>query len=248
MSKIKVSALLETISGKVGTMNFSSWKGKPYVKTLAPKIGNPRTAAQMNMRAKLGSLLALWRGLSDDQRALWEEYAQGLAVTQDQSSVVTGSSSLMKDIGSIEGGCNAFIGTNMAMYSIAAGYVAVPPTGELLPLLGITAIAYTSHTLAFTLTPASSHLTDMKAQVWLQRMVRGGHPYVYTASIPVWVTPSVVPVDVEITEIRAGWGTNIQDVLFSVTDPTPVRWQVRLIDTTGRIGTPSAVYKGTVNT
>ena len=45
--------VLGPFSGKVGTVVGSSWRGIAYIRSLATKVGNPRTAGQVAARSKL---------------------------------------------------------------------------------------------------------------------------------------------------------------------------------------------------
>lgn len=45
--------ILGPFSGKVGTVVGSSWRGTPYIRSLATKVANPRTADQVKVRSRL---------------------------------------------------------------------------------------------------------------------------------------------------------------------------------------------------
>lgn len=47
--------ILGPFSGKVGTVVGSSWRGIAYIRSLATKVANPRTAAQLEVRNKLSA-------------------------------------------------------------------------------------------------------------------------------------------------------------------------------------------------
>lgn len=49
--------LFAGISGTVGNLVFSNWKGKRYVHSKPVKISNPRTAAQINQRARFTTVI-----------------------------------------------------------------------------------------------------------------------------------------------------------------------------------------------
>lgn len=63
MGKLK-SGLHGGISGNVGNLIYSSWKGKPYVKIRPDKVKNPRTKGQMASRSAFASVQALMGGAS----------------------------------------------------------------------------------------------------------------------------------------------------------------------------------------
>ncbi len=48
--------ILGPFSGKVGTVVGSSWRGIAYIRSLAAKVGNPRTQKQVSNRARFSTL------------------------------------------------------------------------------------------------------------------------------------------------------------------------------------------------
>lgn len=48
--------VLGPFSGKVGTVVGSSWRGVPYIRSLATKVANPRTQGQVAERSRLAAI------------------------------------------------------------------------------------------------------------------------------------------------------------------------------------------------
>ncbi len=61
--------ILGPFSGKVGTVVGSSWRGIAYIRSLAAKVANPRTAAQVAARAKLSEVASKLRPFANIIRA-----------------------------------------------------------------------------------------------------------------------------------------------------------------------------------
>ena len=52
------------ISGKVGKFVYSSWKGKPYVRSLPEHVSNPKTQGQLEQRAKFKTMIRFLQPLT----------------------------------------------------------------------------------------------------------------------------------------------------------------------------------------
>ncbi|HEY3372254.1 MAG TPA: DUF6266 family protein [Prolixibacteraceae bacterium] len=61
---IITKSILGGISGKVGKFVYSSWKGKPYVRSAAEHITNPMTQGQLEQRARFTLILRFLRPLT----------------------------------------------------------------------------------------------------------------------------------------------------------------------------------------
>lgn len=63
-------------SGKVaGAIVFSKWKGRPVVRQLVTP-SNPQSAAQWGQRSMMSFLASAWAGLSDAEKAAWQDLAE----------------------------------------------------------------------------------------------------------------------------------------------------------------------------
>lgn len=72
MALIKSTAIVDSISGKIQGSVFAHNKGGAYIRGRG-LVTNPQTAPQMNQRASFGGISQLWRGLTDAQRASWNQ-------------------------------------------------------------------------------------------------------------------------------------------------------------------------------
>lgn len=79
MVRVQAPALSLQASGSLGgAMVFSSWKGRPYVRSLVTPA-NPKSGGQVGMRSMLKWLSQEWSGLSAGDKATWlTRAAQGI--------------------------------------------------------------------------------------------------------------------------------------------------------------------------
>jgi len=81
MVKVSAPALSLDASGSLaGTMVFSKWKGRNYVRSLV-KPSNPKSGGQTGVRAMFKFLAQIWDGLSDANKATWEDRADNLVAS-----------------------------------------------------------------------------------------------------------------------------------------------------------------------
>jgi len=82
MVKVNAPALSLDASGSIaGTLVFSKWKGRNYVRELV-KPANPRSGGQVGMRAAMKFLAQQWAGLLDAEKATWEDRAANLVASE----------------------------------------------------------------------------------------------------------------------------------------------------------------------
>jgi hypothetical protein len=71
MAKLTGPLMSLDASGSVaGTLTFSKWKGRPYVRQLVIP-SNPKSVKQTSVRAMLKFLAQAWNGLTAPQKASW---------------------------------------------------------------------------------------------------------------------------------------------------------------------------------
>jgi hypothetical protein len=87
MAKIALSSTVSAIRGKIGTNVYTKGRSGPTIRIKA-MVANPKTTAQRFVRDNLGRAARAYRGLTEAQRVLWQNYAAGLQV----SNPVTGNS------------------------------------------------------------------------------------------------------------------------------------------------------------
>ncbi len=114
MAKIKLSAIVSEMRGKLNGSVFSKNRGGAYVRTKVTPV-NPQTLAQGNVRAALTNLSQAWKSLTEAQRLAWNS-----AVSQFTSTDIFG------DI-KTPSGINLFNKLNLNLTAIAAPPISVPP-------------------------------------------------------------------------------------------------------------------------
>lgn len=70
--KIKWGMMMTDGRGKLGGQVASKNRGGAYVRTKVTPV-NPQSLAQSSVRANFSAVSALWRGLTDENRASWNE-------------------------------------------------------------------------------------------------------------------------------------------------------------------------------
>jgi hypothetical protein len=81
MAKLGGPLMSMSASGTVGNIiTFATWKGRPYVRTRVIPA-NPKTAAQLGVRAMMTFLSQTWAGLSDANKATWDLAADARKVS-----------------------------------------------------------------------------------------------------------------------------------------------------------------------
>ena len=93
MAKLS-QGILGGISGKIGNLVGSSWKGIPVIKTKPLSVANPQTAGQVAQRSKMTNIVAFSKEiLSGIIKPLWDRNAQ------------------------YQSGYNSFVSENIALFS-----------------------------------------------------------------------------------------------------------------------------------
>lgn len=82
MVKVSGPAFSLDASGTIGdTLVFSKWKGRNYIRShVIP--ANPRSGGQVGMRAMFKFLTQAWAGLTDGNKATWEDRAAQLIASE----------------------------------------------------------------------------------------------------------------------------------------------------------------------
>lgn len=74
MAIVKFGVVVVGARGTIGGMKFSANGAGPYASQWA-KGSNPRSSAQSDQRALIGTIASSWRNLSQAQRDDWDDYA-----------------------------------------------------------------------------------------------------------------------------------------------------------------------------
>lgn len=82
MAIVKGPAMSLDASGSLaGAIVFSKWKGRNYIRQLVTPA-NPRSGSQTGFRASMRFLSQIWAGLSDANKATWEDRAADMIVSE----------------------------------------------------------------------------------------------------------------------------------------------------------------------
>lgn len=114
MAKIKLTAIVSEMRGKLNGSVFSKNRGGAYVRTKVTPV-NPQTLAQGNVRAALTNLSQSWKALTEAQRLAWNS-----AVSQFTSTDIFG------DI-KTPSGINLYNKLNLNLAAIGEAPISVPP-------------------------------------------------------------------------------------------------------------------------
>lgn len=81
MVKVNAPALSLDASGSLaGSMVFSKWKGRNYVRSLV-RPSNPQTGGQVGVRSMFRFLTQQWANLTDAEQATWEDRAEDSSIS-----------------------------------------------------------------------------------------------------------------------------------------------------------------------
>lgn len=80
MALIKLTAIVDNISGKLNGTVFSRNKGGHYMRSKSMP-SNPRTSFQSAVRARFGAIAQLWGALTEAQREAWRAIASEFPYT-----------------------------------------------------------------------------------------------------------------------------------------------------------------------
>lgn len=80
MALIKLTAIVDNISGKLNGTVFSKNKGGHYMRSKS-KPANPKTSFQNAVRARFGAIAMLWGSLTQAQRNAWNAMASEFPYT-----------------------------------------------------------------------------------------------------------------------------------------------------------------------
>lgn len=114
MAKIKLSAIVSEMRGKLNGSVFSKNRGGAYVRTKVTPV-NPQTLAQGLVRATLTNLSQAWRGLTEPQRLAWNSAVSAFTSTDIFGDIKTPS------------GINLYNKLNLNLAAIGEAPISTPP-------------------------------------------------------------------------------------------------------------------------
>lgn len=114
MAKIKLSAIVSEVRGKLNGSVFSKNRGGAYMRTKVTPV-NPQTIAQGNVRALLTTLSQGWRSLTEAQRLAWNSAVSAFTSTDIFGDIKTPS------------GINLYNKLNLNLGAIGEAPISTPP-------------------------------------------------------------------------------------------------------------------------
>ena len=114
MAKIKLSAIVSEMRGKLNGSVFSKNRGGAYLRTKVTPV-NPQTLAQGLVRATLTNLSQAWRSLTEAQRLAWNGAVSSFTGTDIFGDVKTPS------------GINLYNKLNLNLAAIGVAPINTPP-------------------------------------------------------------------------------------------------------------------------
>lgn len=114
MAKIKLSAIVSEMRGKLNGSVFSKNRGGAYVRTKVTPV-NPSTVAQGSVRAALTSFSQGWRALTQAQRDAWNSAVANWATTDIFGDIKNPS------------GINLYNKLNLNLFNAGQSAIATPP-------------------------------------------------------------------------------------------------------------------------
>lgn len=114
MAKIKLSAIVSEMRGKLNGSVFSKNRGGAYIRTKVTPV-NPQSLAQGLVRATLTNLSQAWRSLTEAQRLAWNGAVSSFTGTDIFGDVKTPS------------GINLYNKLNLNLAAIGEAPINVPP-------------------------------------------------------------------------------------------------------------------------
>lgn len=141
MASVKYTAFVSEIRGKVNGSVFSKNRAGNYIRTKVTPV-NPQSTAQQLQRGQLSQMSQAWRGLTQEQRDGWANYASQVPYSDIYGDVKFLSGQMM------------FVKTNLNLLKVGAATIDNAPTPGDVPQLGITSL-----TAAADTTPAESILS-----------------------------------------------------------------------------------------
>lgn len=139
MAKVKYSALVSEMSGKLNGSVLAKNRSGSYIRTKITPV-NPQTVAQTAVRNRLSAMSQAWKGLTENQRSAWNSSVEDWQKTNIFGDTVKPS------------GQNLFVGVNANVLNAGGSQLTNPPVK-----VGVTAL--TSLSFAFDTVAGTADLT-----------------------------------------------------------------------------------------
>jgi hypothetical protein len=111
MARITLGSVINSISGSIDQLVYSTWKGINYIRSKAKTISNPQSTSQMDIRSRTAECAKYWNDtLTQDERDAWELYAGSIVIPS------SGPGDIIKPSKGPFSGYTAFLRNNILMF------------------------------------------------------------------------------------------------------------------------------------
>lgn len=163
--KAKFGAIVVDGRGKIGGHVASKNRAGSYFRTKVTPV-NPQSAAQVNVRGRLTGLSQAWRGLTDAQRAAWNNAVADFAKTDIFGDLRNPS------------GFNLYQRLNNNLLNIGTTAISVPPVPADVDAFASFTFTAAAGTPALSLTYSPAIATDMSVKVFATAPQSAGKAFV----------------------------------------------------------------------
>lgn len=174
--KVKFGSLIVNGSGSVGGHVISTNRGGAFMRTKVTPV-NPNTSYQTRAKARFGSIVTRWKGLTDAQRLTWTNAVPSWKSTDIFGDIVNPS------------GANLYTKINTNLNSIIQPLLDEAPDKIVLPFSPIQSIIGYIETDFFRITLANNDIDLQTVQVWATPIVSNGVTYVKNQYVNLYQGP-----------------------------------------------------------
>ncbi len=245
MARFTLSGLISDVRGKLGGTIFSNWKGIQYMRVASSMLGNAQTHEQQYIREQFADSVALWRTMTQIQKAEWEEYAQSLG-SASSSEAQVGLKSIIPRKSRIQSGMNAFIGANQMV--LRAGYprrvlTPIQPNPAGVDFSTVTATPGTGYTIGLLKPEHCKPGAMTKAVIWQKLDRAGAHAHIIGMTDVTDECPAIpVGQDMIVDKVRVGTGHTVEEVPIADLLPISMWVQMVVVSSDGQKGVFSELF------
>ncbi|MBI4722805.1 MAG: hypothetical protein HY769_07425 [Candidatus Stahlbacteria bacterium] len=236
MAKYRPCGLIQSISGSVGDVTFSSWKGVPRISKRIRKQCIPNTLPQRRIRHIFSYLSPVWRDLSFQDWALWSDYAK--RYNKVKPLCMSGSVSTIR---SKMSGFNVYVALNSLLMHCGFEPLKYPVLGNIknppLVLTDLLDLGVYNGEIRFNVWLPSEYMVKCVVQIWVREM-RDSYPYIFRA-VPISLFKSEVVID----KLRFRRHHKAIEQSLSSIGNCKLIVQMRTVAANGKISVPSPIYR-----
>lgn len=156
MAKVTFSALVATMSGKIGGGVMSRWKGTDYIRTrVVPS--NPKTTLQTAQREAMAHTLTLWQSIKSWAKDIWMDYGTAYGMS----------------------GYNAYVKRNIAHVKAGTAGDFTPENPAYTPVSAMAAAAGGAEQITITWTDDDASADD-KVRLYYRKTESGSEEYAWS--------------------------------------------------------------------